>query len=77
MKHVISNMTAIAVFARLCEMGHGPAAALALGALFGGLMYYVVESFQVNKKTAERKLRSGQLKNNSIILYHKERKVSR
>ena len=76
MKHVISSTAAIAGFARLCEIGINPVTSLALGVLFGGLMYHATESIPVNKKTAEHKLRSGQIKN-SAILYHKERKVSR
>lgn len=57
MINVLSTLTAIVVYARICELGYGNGAAIVCGVCGGTLARY---AFGVMKKSARAEARSGQ-----------------
>lgn len=57
MINLLSALTAIAVYSRLCELGHALATAVACGMLTGALAHY---AFKTIKKSAEAATSDGQ-----------------
>lgn len=57
MINLLSALTAIAVYSRLCELGHAGAAAVVCGVLTGALARW---AFKTIKKPAEAAASSGQ-----------------
>lgn len=77
MTNALSALTAIAVYSRLCELGHA-GAAIVCGVIAGALARY---AFGVIKKSAGAATPNGQkrkiYKNIPYTLYHKDSDVSR
>lgn len=60
MINLLSALTAIAVYSRLCEMGHALATAVTCGMLTGAIAHY---AFKTIKKSARAEARGRQRTN--------------
>lgn len=59
MTNLLSALTAIAVYARICELGYGSGAAIVCGMCVGALACW---AFKAIKKPAEAATPDGQIK---------------